>query len=93
MKDVYSVIKNLMRTEKGTQAAVLNKYIFCVDTKATKLQIKTAVEKIYKVKVKDVNVMNMHGKLRRLRYKAGYTPDWKKAVVTLVAPGKIDITT
>lgn len=93
MRDIYNVIKNLMRTEKGTEIAALGKYIFNVDVKATKLQIKKAVEKIYKVRVADVNTIKMHGKLRRLRHKAGYTPDWKKAVVTLVPPDKIEITT
>jgi large subunit ribosomal protein L23 len=93
MRDFYFAIKNLMRTEKGTQIAPLNKYIFNVDVKATKVQIKRAVEKIYKVKVESVNTIKMHGKLRRVRYKAGYTPDWKKAVVTLKPPSKIEITT
>ena len=92
MKDIYSAIKNLMRTEKGTQIAPLNKYIFKVATKATKIEIKNAVEKIYKVKVADVNTINVGGKLKRVRYKAGYTADWKKAVVTLKPGSKIDIT-
>ena len=91
MKDFYSTIKNLMRTEKGTVMAPLNKYIFNVDIKATKLQIKNAVEKIYKVKVADVNTIKVHGKLKRVRYKAGYTADTKKAIVTLRPPSKIDI--
>ena len=71
--------------------APLNKYIFNVDIKATKLQIKNAVEKIYKVKVADVNTIKVHGKLKRVRYKAGYTADTKKAIVTLRPPSKIDI--
>ena len=92
MDRIYSAIKNLMRTEKGSQMAPLNKYLFKVDTRATKLDIKKAVEKIYKVKVKDVNVVNVGGKLKRVRYKAGYASDWKKAIVTLVPPSKIDLT-
>jgi large subunit ribosomal protein L23 len=82
-----------MRTEKGTQMGSLNKYVFSVDTRATKLQIKDAVEKIYKVKVSGVNTINVPGKLRRVRYKAGYTSDWKKAVVTLAPGSKIEIAT
>lgn len=93
MSDIYSAIKNLMRTEKGTQLAGQNKYIFNVDPRATKLQIKAAIEKIYKVKVRDVNTINVAGKLRRVRYKAGYTSDWKKAVVTLKPGSKIEMTT
>jgi len=92
MERVYSAIKNLMRTEKGTQITSLNKYIFKVDPRATKFDIKKTIEKIYKVKVKDVNVINVSGKLKRVRYKAGYASDWKKAVVTLVPPSKIDLT-
>jgi len=92
MEDLYSIIKNLMRTEKGTQMLPLNKYIFKVDVKATKIEIKRAVEKIYKVKVADVNTINQGGKLKKVRYKAGYTSDWKKAVVTLKPGSKIDMT-
>ena len=92
MKDLYSVIKNLMRTEKGTQMLPMNKYIFKVDPAATKIEIKNAVEKVYKVKVADVNTVNVGGKLKRVRYKAGYTSDWKKAVVTLKPGSKIDMT-
>lgn len=92
MKDLYSVIKNLMRTEKGTNIAPLNKYIFRVDPRATKIEIKQAVETIYKVKVRDVNTINAIGKLKRVRYKAGYTSDWKKAIVTLKPGSKIDMT-
>lgn len=92
MKDLYSVIKNLMRTEKGTQLLPLNKYIFKVAPEATKIEIKAAVEKVYKVKVANVNTINAAGKLKRVRYKAGYTSDWKKAVVTLKPGSKIDMT-
>ncbi|OIO80050.1 MAG: 50S ribosomal protein L23 [Candidatus Omnitrophica bacterium CG12_big_fil_rev_8_21_14_0_65_43_15] len=92
MKDLYSVIKNLMRTEKSTHLQPLNKYLFKVDTDATKIEIKKAVETVYKVKVDSVNTVNMPGKLKRVRYKAGYTSDWKKAIVTLKAGSKIDMT-
>ncbi|PIV12006.1 MAG: 50S ribosomal protein L23, partial [Candidatus Omnitrophica bacterium CG03_land_8_20_14_0_80_43_22] len=54
--------------------------------------IKKAVETVYKVKVDSVNTVNMPGKLKRVRYKAGYTSDWKKAIVTLKAGSKIDMT-
>lgn len=92
MKDLYSVIKNLMRTEKGTSILLLNKYIFKVDVKASKIDVKKAVEKIYKVHVAEVNTVNMPGKLKRVRQKAGYTSDWKKAIVTLKPGSKIDMT-
>ena len=92
MNDLYSVIKNLLRTEKGTQAIPLNKYMFKVDVSATKLDIKKAVEMVYKVQVANVNTVNMPGKLKKVRYKAGYTSDWKKAIVTLKPGSKIDMT-
>jgi len=81
-----------MRTEKGTHILPLNKYMFKVDPSATKIEIKKAVEKVYKVKVADVNTVNVGGKLKRVRYRAGYTSDWKKAIVTLKPGSKIDMT-
>ena len=93
MSKIYMAVKNLIRSEKGTELASLNKYIFNVDTKAAKVEIKQAVEKIYKVKVADVNVMRTHGKLKKVRYKAGFAPDKKKAIVTLKPGNKIDMTT
>lgn len=59
------------------------KYAFKVHPEANKIEIARAVEAIYKVTVVDVNVMNILGKKRRLRFTAGRRPDWKKAVVTL----------
>ncbi|MDD4879109.1 MAG: 50S ribosomal protein L23 [Candidatus Omnitrophica bacterium] len=70
-----------------------NKYIFEVDKRANKTEIRKAVEIAYKVKVKDVNTMVMSGKWRRVRFKPGKTPDWKKAIVTLRKGDKIDVTT
>ncbi len=92
MKAAYSIIKSLLRTEKGSELGMLNKYIFCVDKQANKIEIKQAVEDIYKVTVTDVNTLTMHGKLKRVRYKEGRTSDWKKAVVTLKQGEKIEIT-
>ena len=93
MNDSYTAIKSIIRTEKGTAMLSMNKYIFDVSPKATKHQIKYAVEKIYKVHVKNVNTLKMRGKVRRLRYKEGKTPDWKKAVVTLKPGSKIELAT
>ncbi|KPK39737.1 MAG: 50S ribosomal protein L23 [Omnitrophica WOR_2 bacterium SM23_29] len=89
----YKIIRSLLHTEKGTALAPINKYVFEVDRRANKSEIKKAVEEIYKVKVKKVNTMIMPGKLRRVRYVAGKTADWKKAVVTLQQGQKIDIAT
>ena len=87
MKDCYAVIKHLLITEKGTSLGAQNKYLFSVDRKANKVDIKRAVQEIYKVKVKSVNTMHVSGKKKRVRFKEGKTASWKKAIVTL-APGQ-----
>ena len=92
MKDAYSVILSPLRTEKGSNLLVYNKYLFWVDKKANKIEIKHAIEEIYKVKVDRVNTATARGKKRRVRYVEGMTPDWKKAIVTLKPGEKIDIT-
>ena len=69
----------------------LNKYLFWVDKSSNKVEIKRAVEGIYKVKVNNVNTMVIKGKPKRVRYTMGKTSDWKKAVVTLKAGDKIDV--
>lgn len=91
MKTSYDIIKCILRTEKGTKLMQQNKYLFIVDKLANKIQIKKAVEEVYKVKVADVNVMNMKGKPRRVRYQLGHTSDWKKAVVTLKKGNTIEV--
>ncbi|MFH1459724.1 MAG: 50S ribosomal protein L23 [Candidatus Omnitrophota bacterium] len=92
MQNSFRIIKYVLRTEKGTNLETDNKYIFCVDKKANKIQIKEAIEYIYRVKVRTINTSVMPGKMKRVRYKAGKTPDWKKAMVTLKPGQKIDIT-
>ena len=87
----YDIIKSLLRTEKGTLVEKHRQYIFEVNSKATKTDIKKAVEDIYKVKVQAVNIVNVPGKLKRVRMKYGYTSDWKKAVVTLKEGNKIEV--
>jgi len=93
MKNSYEVVKHLLRTEKsGEQLLPLNKYCFSVDMNANKIEIKKAVEEIYKVKVNSVNSIIVNGKKRRVRYQEGKTSDWKKAIVSLKEGHKIDIT-
>ncbi|HPS20232.1 MAG TPA: 50S ribosomal protein L23 [Candidatus Omnitrophota bacterium] len=91
MKFAQDVVKNMMRTEKGTNMLSQNKYVFKVDKKANKIEIKKAVEELYKVKVKDVNVINVRGKKKRVRFKEGMTSSWKKAIVTLKPESKIEV--
>lgn len=92
MADWYWIFKEMLVTEKSTQIKDLyNKVSFVVDKKANKMQIKKAVEEIFKVKVESVNIMNMRGKNKRVGYHMGMTPSWKKAVVTLVEGETLDI--
>ena len=70
-------------TEKSNNDMQEGKYTFKVSKKATKVEIAKAVEKLFGVKVLKVNTMNVGGKTKRVRYVAGKTPDWKKAIVTI----------
>lgn len=92
MSESYLVLKNLLRTEKGVvQAEKNNQYLFSVAKHTNKIQIKRAVEDVYKVKVQSVNTQVVPGKLKRVRTQLGKTPEWKKAVVTLKEGHKIDL--
>jgi len=92
MKSAYSVIISPLRTEKGTTLLPYNQYVFLVGVKANKIEIKKAVEELYKVKVDRVNTMVVGGKKKRVRYVEGKTSDWKKAIVTLKKGHKIETT-
>ncbi len=93
MKTSYDVLKNILRTEKGSGMLAENKYLFNVSVDSNKVQIKQAVEDVYNVKVVKVNTIKVQGKWKRLRYKEGKTPDWKKAIVTLKQGDRIDVAT
>jgi large subunit ribosomal protein L23 len=90
----FDVIKTVRLTEKGTrQAEKYNQYTVVADRRATKIQIRKAVEELFKVKVTACNTLNVRGKLRRQRTKQeGRTSDWKKAIVTLKDGDKIQLT-
>ena len=81
------IIKPLL-TEKGYDGIAAKKYSFIVAKAANKTEIKLAVEKIFNVKVESVNTVNCKGKLKRMGRHEGYTPDRKKAIVTLKADSK-----
>ncbi len=86
------IIKAILLTEKSTVChQPQGKYLFLVDNTSNKIQIKRAVEELYKVKVKDVNIFVSGGKLKRVRRQIGRTPDLKKAVVTLKEGQKIEV--
>jgi large subunit ribosomal protein L23 len=90
----FDVIKTVRLTEKGTrQGEKYNQYTIVADRRATKIQIRQAVEELFKVKVTACNTLNVRGKLRRQRTKQeGRTSDWKKAIVTLKEGDKIQLT-
>lgn len=88
----YDVIKSLVRTEKGSSLENQRKYLFHVAKMANKTEVKKAVQEIYKVKVQDVNISNVPGKLKRVRREQGSTTPWKKAIVTLLDGNKIEVT-
>ena len=91
MSSSFNVIRALLRTEKGTVQAKDNKYFFSVLSGANKIQIRKAVEDLYKVQVLSVNTVVMAGKAKRVRQQMGQTPDWKKAIVTLKPGQKIEL--
>jgi len=93
MKDPYSVVRTVRITEKGTaQTEASNQYQIVVDKRANKLDVKRAVEHLFKVKVVRVNTMHVRGKARRERtMQFGRTPAWKKAIVTLKEGDKIEL--
>jgi large subunit ribosomal protein L23 len=88
------LIKPIVTEKMTIQGEKLNRYGFMVDRFANKIQIKTAVEEMYGVKVLDVNTMNYHGKRKSRFTKAGLlsgrTNHFKKAIVTLAGEDKID---
>ena len=89
----YDVIVAPVVTEKATMASEHNKVVFKVASKATKPQIKEAVEKLFDVKVKSVNTLIRKGKVRFFKGRPGELQDTKRAVVTLEEGHRIDVTT
>ncbi|HOJ34381.1 MAG TPA: 50S ribosomal protein L23 [Candidatus Hydrogenedentes bacterium] len=86
------IVKSPVLTEESTiQTDTLNKYTFKVDPRATKAQIRDAVEKLFNVRVTSVNTMNYMGKVRRRGRIEGRRAAWKKAVVTLREGDSIEL--
>jgi len=85
--DLWDVLIRPIITEKSSNLMAENKYTFRVHPKATKPEIKRAVEVLFKVPVVEVRTMNVRGKYRRQGATGGYRPSWKKAIVK-VAEGK-----
>ena len=93
MNEPYDIIQNVHLTEKATILSEKgNQYVFRVQPKANKVQIRQAIEKLFKKKVVRVNTVNVGGKAKRGRtQRPGRTSDWKKAIVTLAPGEKIEL--
>ena len=91
MRNPYDVLVKPIITEKSSILMADNKYSFRVDKKANKIEIKYAVETIFKVDVVEVHTMTMPGKMKRQGKTQGLTSEWKKAVVKIRAGQRIPI--
>lgn len=90
-RDLPDLIIQPIVTEKATLLLEQNKYVFDVNPKATKPEIKAAIESLFDVKVKSVNTMNPPRKKRRVGKFSGYKPHYKRAIVTLAEGDSITL--
>lgn len=91
MKNIYTIVKRPIFTEKGSQLKESeNKILVEVDKNANKIEIKKAVEEIFKVKVEKVSTINSKGKWKRFGRSIGKRPDRKKAIITLKKGERLD---
>ena len=88
MRTPYDIILKPIISEKSMDEAQNKKYTFKVAVDATKTEVKEAVEEIFEVDVKKVNIMNVKGKVKRMGRTAGMTAASKKAIVTLTPDSK-----
>jgi large subunit ribosomal protein L23 len=93
MSDYFSIIRRPVITERATRVkADFNQYVLEVAPDANKQDIRTAVERLFKVKVESVRTVGVRGKFRRLGAAiGGYRPRWKKAYVTLKTGQEIKV--
>ena len=91
LNKAYQVILSPLVTEKSTQRSEYNKIVFSVPINASKLDVKSSIEKIFSVKVKSVNTILLKGKVKRFKGVLGKRSDTKKAIVTLAAGNTIDL--
>ena len=91
MRPATEIVRFIRQTEKATRLAKYDQYLVDVAADANKVEIREAVERLFRVKVAKVNTQNCHGKWRQLRVRWGRRPDWKKAIVTLAKGQKIEM--
>jgi large subunit ribosomal protein L23 len=87
-----TIIRRILQTEKGTRLSGSHQYLLEVALDANKPQIRQAVEQLFNVTVRKVNTMRVAGKWRRLTARGGWRPERKKAIVTLAAGQKLEVT-
>lgn len=87
--NIYEVLRRPLVTEKSTRLAESSKYVFEVDKRASKDQVRLAVEKAFKVSVLAVNMVKVPGETKRMGRRPVARPTWKKAIVTLKEGDKI----
>ena len=87
----YQILLNPLVTEKSTQQSEFNKIVFSVPVNATKLEVKSSIEKIFSVKVKSVNTILLKGKVKKFKGVVGRRSNTKKAIVTLAPGNTIDL--
>ncbi|MCK4907593.1 MAG: 50S ribosomal protein L23 [Spirochaetes bacterium] len=80
---LQNIIISPLLTEKANTLKEADKYVFKVDRRANKDLIKRALESMYEINVLKCNIINVRGKKKRVRYRLGMTPSWKKAIVTI----------
>ena len=88
MKSAYDIIIRPVLTEKSYATIADKKYVFVVDKRANKIEIRQAVEQVFGVKVESVNTLRTDGKIKRQGRTQGRTPEIKKAYVTLKKDSK-----
>ena len=91
MKTAYDIIKRPIITEQSMADTEMKRYTFEVAKDATKIEIAKAIEEIFGVKVVRVNTLTVKPKTKRVRYVAGKTRSWKKAIVTLAEGDTIEV--
>ena len=91
MRPATDIVRRVLQTEKGARVSPHDQYVFDVAPDANKIQIRQAVEELFKVRVTKVNTLLAQGKWRRLQTRWGRRPDRKKAIVTIAKGQKIEV--
>lgn len=87
----FAILRKPVISEKATLISQFSHYVFIVDSRATKPEIKQAIESLYKVKVLGVNTLPRRGKIKKFKGKPGYVSGMRKAIIRLEAGQLIDI--